>query len=212
MKRVTALLVGFIFLQIFLFTFILSRQKTKVIQNKLKQNSTFEPIFIAGGPKSNIEDRYVKFDLCLSDNLQVQEKQVEKALKKCPYADSNGLFEESTKDGYTIDFTIMFDILMEFIKCGIPFAFTRWGDGEFDLIQGHKIRKNEQAFLRDRFSWEGGESKLGIELRKALGAKGNYFYGFPCPDVWKDKLIGFLSFPEMKQPMKYISYSWMTVN
>lgn len=207
------LVVGFVIFQILLLSFFLSKPKNSP-KNEVTTtfNTTFEPLFHSCSPMTNLENRYVKMDICLSDDPQKQEEQIERALRKCPYtSESNGLVFEASKDGYTIDFSTMFDVLMEYIKCQIPFAFTRWGDGEYDLIVGHKIRKTEQAFYRDKFSWEGGQSKLGVELKKALGGRGNYFYGFPCPDVWRDKLIGFLSFPELKQPMKYISYSWMTV-
>ena len=61
---------------------------------------------------------------------------------------------------------------------------SRYGDGEVFIMKGVPIRKNTQAFQVDRFFFEGGESKLGSELRKSLtGLRGQeYYYCFGgCP-------------------------------
>jgi hypothetical protein len=47
-------------------------------------------------------------------------------------------------------------MLIEMIKCQIPFSFARYGDGEYILARGWKIGEDSQARLKDHWSWTGG--------------------------------------------------------
>ena len=74
-----------------------------------------------------------------------------------------------------------------FIQYHIPFAVTRYGDGEYDIIKGIQVGRDEQANYRDGWYWESDRvGILGDDLIATLVApSGLFFYGFSKHDYFK---------------------------
>lgn len=64
-----------------------------------------------------------------------------------------------------------------------PFALLRFVDGERMILQGQNVHTGMQAFSEDKWSWEGGESRLAADMAAALqGHYGEpYFFAFASP-------------------------------
>ena len=77
-------------------------------------------------------------------------------------------------------------MFLYFIQYHIPFAVTRYADGEDFIIKGKKVGKDTQANLRDNWYWEEDRvGRLGNDLRSTLVApRGLFFYGFPERKNW----------------------------
>jgi hypothetical protein len=64
-----------------------------------------------------------------------------------------------------------------------PFALLRFVDGERMILQGATVSTSTQAFSEDKWSWEGGASRLADEMAAAL--RGHHdepvFYAFASP-------------------------------
>jgi len=98
-------------------------------------------------------------------------------------------------------------MVIEFIKCGVPFAFTRYGDGEYHLIQGMELGDNTQAKEVDRWSWKGGVGRLGRDMREAFAHRFTeivYFQGFPQPNSEYDHILRYYV-NATTQPTQYLS-------
>lgn len=93
-----------------------------------------------------------------------------------------------------------------------PFALTRYGDGERNLIYGKEVSKQTQAFQMDKFWFEGGESEIGKDLAWSLtGHFGQpFFYGFASPYDDAHGLRWYLENTE--QHCSYITYANLFVN
>jgi hypothetical protein len=85
---------------------------------------------------------------CLSNDIETQAKQTKDLLSKCPYIKGTPKFYEDTK-GYTHPARDLFKIWLEFVWCQVPFAFIRYGDGEYHMSVGMALTKKGQNFLRD---------------------------------------------------------------
>lgn len=155
-----------------------SEQKGKVLVEKEK---SFKTIYPSSIPLFNPNRTDLVNQICLSDDLIIQEKQTKDAFKNCKYAKNGGrIYDKRYEDGFSLPFHEGFFVFLEFVHCQIPFGFQRWGDGEHLLAEGWPISKDSQAFKRDKWHWKGGKGKVSQDLKKSLTAVGNYFYGLPC--------------------------------
>lgn len=124
-------------------------------------------------------NRYPYYNpMCLSSDLDKQRKQTIDAFKSCQYAKRRARIFEDYNDGFSIPFSESFDIFLEFVYCQIPFAFTRYGDGEFLLANGWAIDETLQAYTRDKWTWNRGKGKISQDLIQSLGDAGNHFCKF----------------------------------
>jgi hypothetical protein len=46
---------------------------------------------------------------------------------------------ESDRSKWTFEFDKELEMILDYIRCGVPFAFARMGDGEYGLIKGKPI-------------------------------------------------------------------------
>jgi len=114
--------------------------------------------------------------------------------------------QASDRSEYTGEFAGELEMILNYYRCRIPFAFSRYGDGELFLIQGESVH----AQVHDHWSWEGGKSKVGDALRHSLRiCDQDYFIGLPCED-WKDSVDAF--FRLSSQRVRYISYATAFIN
>jgi len=61
-----------------------------------------------------------------------------------------------------------YNMLIEMITCRVPFAFSRFSDGEYYLMIGNAITNNTQAKQVDRWDWKGGIGKCGRDIKLCL--------------------------------------------
>ncbi|ORX75408.1 hypothetical protein K493DRAFT_2209 [Basidiobolus meristosporus CBS 931.73] len=108
-----------------------------------------------------------------------------------------------------------FEMIMELIQCNVPFAFTRWGDGEYFLVSGNSIAPGAQAETVDKWIWR--EDRIGVlgntMIESLQNPVGMYFYGLPCPFTWNSALPRYLSLGRNISTSR-MSYSmiWMGEN
>lgn len=78
-------------------------------------------------------------------------------------------------------------MFLHFIQYHIPFAVARYADGEYSIMKGIKVGREEQANFRDGWYWESDRvGILGQDLLTTLVApSGLYFYGFSKFDYWQ---------------------------
>lgn len=99
-------------------------------------------------PRSN-PDRFKFWNpVCLEENIESQEKVTVEILSKCPYSGKS--LAIASRSSFVIPtLKDSFQIILAYIWCQIPFAFMRYGDGEFYLATGHAVGKTLQAYKRD---------------------------------------------------------------
>jgi hypothetical protein len=80
-------------------------------------------------------------------------------------------------NSFNSDFIKIWDL----IESDIPFAYSRYADGEIALIQGKAIQKGTQATDIDNWSCPNEITKLGVDLKNSLKhEENNYFYAICC--------------------------------
>lgn len=113
------------------------------------------------------------------------------------------------------DDSIEFNWIINKINCLIPFAFTRWGDGEWRLMAGKKIETTQ-----DDWSWnktDGIWSKTGLDLVQVLQGINNaykinhqlifknFYFGFPCRR--RTHIVNKLLYHIPNLKIQYLSYA-----
>ena len=110
-------------------------------------------------------------------------------------------------NSFNSDFIKIWDL----IESDIPFAYSRYADGEIALIQGKAIQKGTQATDIDNWSCPNQITKLGIDLKNSLRhEEDNYFYAICC-DCCDSTGKKFL-LENIKQKREYITYSNLWIN
>lgn len=55
--------------------------------------------------------------------------------------------ESSDRHKFTFEFEKELSMILDYIRCGVPFAFVRMGDGEFELVQGNDITSQDVSLI-----------------------------------------------------------------
>lgn len=80
-----------------------------------------------------------------------------------------------------MDFKLELKKLINRIESKEPFCFVRYGDGEAMLMNNQPISKNTQAYYADKWSSNGGETKIGVKLKEILKInEPEWVFGIPC--------------------------------
>ncbi|KAK9667470.1 hypothetical protein K7432_017823 [Basidiobolus ranarum] len=138
-----------------------------------------------------------------------QNKILSERLQNCSFLEGRTpLIYSPERQDWTFPMDKESDMLLELIRCNVPFAFTRWGDGEHMLLQGKTIVDGSQAKALDNWQWT--ENRVGVLAQDLIESLGNtvglYFHGFPCPLPWTKSLKNFMAWAK-KTPTSRMSYS-----
>ena len=105
------------------------------------------------------------------------------------------------------DFTKEFTFLAELISCDIPFSFSRFGDGEYSIMNGKKFYTT-----RDKWKWNHDNKNVQNSLieSSSICNYNNGFIGIPCK-IWKEIAESIISFSNCSST-KFMSYSTVFIN
>lgn len=83
------------------------------------------------------------------------------------------------------------------IRCGIPFAYTRWNDGELDTLTGWKSKTRVRMTQLEGWTTDNNtvnSESLNFDLRESLKVRDpNFLYGFNYPSCGEGLVIQQLS-------------------
>ena len=80
-----------------------------------------------------------------------------------------------------MDFKLELDKLIQKIEDKEPMCFVRYGDGEAMIMNNQPISTNTQAYSVDKWSSNGGQTKMGFKLKEILKTNDpQWLFGIPC--------------------------------
>lgn len=110
-----------------------------------------------------------------------------------------------------MDFKLELDKLIQKIEDKEPMCFVRYGDGEAMIMNNQPISTNTQAYSVDKWSSNGGQTKMGFKLKEILKINDpQWLFGIPCECcnlICKNYLMN-----ELNVGHEQITYANMFVN
>ncbi|ORX75407.1 hypothetical protein K493DRAFT_321709 [Basidiobolus meristosporus CBS 931.73] len=183
--------------------FLLSRRHNRPVdvefqESTMKCNAPYYNAFVEDGKEKIVA---------------IQQEKLATRLSKCSHLKGKtALLHDPERQHFTFPMEKEFDMMLELIKCNVPLAFTRWGDGEHMLLRGQTVADGTQAKLIDGWQWT--ENRVGVlatnlieSLREPAGL---YFYGLPCPMPWTSTLRDYMTLAKDK-PTSRFSYSTLWI-
>lgn len=109
------------------------------------------------------------------------------------------------------DFIKDFDDAWDRIQSNVPFAHTRYADGEICLMKGLPISHGSQATDVDKWTAPNKLTRLGKDLLGSLDCVDeNYYYAISCDTSSKEDKNWLLN--NIKQDRKYITFANLWIN
>lgn len=110
-----------------------------------------------------------------------------------------------------MDFKKEFNRIVGVIDSKQPICFVRYGDGEVMIMNNSPVPQSTQAYSIDKWSSNGGKTKLGDKLIEVLNHKEKeWIYGIPCKccnNTCKNHLLS-----KLDLPINQITYANLFVN